>query len=287
MRPVRSCPVCAGTELLPFAMDPVRPRQLHFAQARCRGCGLVMAQPQATAEELGVYYATQYYEDHPLDAESHWQENVRDYPLYELPLMERLWAGFAPGRGARVAEIGCGHGSLLSLMKERGHPVRGVELSPAAVAFCRGKGLDVSVGRDFGEERDVDDVTASLQVIEHVPDPRAFVRHLVALARPGGVVVITTESIWTAQYTLARAVALLRGKPGPYRSSSEHTYVFQGEHLCRLLREEGCSEARSAAYRRAPAQGSLHFRLYREALRAVDKALGGGEYLMAVGRKAG
>ncbi len=45
---------------------------------------------------------------------------MRDYPLYELPLMEKLWAGFAPRAGASVAEIGCGHGSLLTVMSMYG-----------------------------------------------------------------------------------------------------------------------------------------------------------------------
>ena len=139
-------------------MDAWQPGRLHLAQARCAGCGLVAAQPQATEEELGAYYAGAYYEQHPLDAETHWKENCRDYPLYELPLMERLWAGFAPPRGGSVAEIGCGHGSLVTVMGARGYRARGVELSPSAVAFCRSKGLDVIEGKDFGPERAVCDV---------------------------------------------------------------------------------------------------------------------------------
>ena len=268
-------------------MDTWQPGRLHLAQARCAGCGLVAAQPQATAEELTTFYAGQYYEQHPLDAETHWKENCRDYPLYELPLMERLWAGFAPPAGARVAEIGCGHGSLLTVMGERGYRARGAELSPSAVAFCRSKGLDVIEGQDFGDEEAACEVAASFQVIEHVLDPRAFVRKLVALTKPGGAVVITTESVWTSQYVFERARALLRGRPGPYRTSSEHTFVFEGRHLERLLKEEGCEASLSVAYQREPAQGALHFRAYREAFRALDRMVGAGEYLMAVGRRAG
>jgi 2-polyprenyl-3-methyl-5-hydroxy-6-metoxy-1,4-benzoquinol methylase len=286
MRPIEACPVCGGADLHPFSMERWTPEHLHFSQARCLGCGLLAAQPRATEDELAAYYAKSYYEHHPLDAEAHWQENVRDYPLYELPLLERLWRGFAPPAGGRVAEIGCGHGSLLTLLRERGFEARGVELSPSAVAFCRSKGLDVREGIDFGDAKAAYDAAASFQVIEHVLDPRAFVRRMVELVRPGGAVVITTENAWTAQATFARMTAIARGRPAPFRTSSEHTFVFQGRHLERLLREEGCSEARSAAYRRGPAQGSLHFRLYREAFRAIDRALGGGEYLMAVGRRA-
>lgn len=271
-------------------MSAWTPGTLHVAQARCAGCGLVLSQPQATDDELVAFYTGRYYEEHQLDAETHWRENLRDYPLYELPLMARLWAGFAPPAGATFAEIGCGHGSLLTVLGERGYRARGCELSASALAFCRSKGLDVTAGRDFGEAagtRASFDAVASFQVIEHVLDLRAFVRRMVELVKPGGAVVITTENVWTAQYALARAEARLRGGIAPYRSPSEHTFVFEGHHLERLLREEGCDLARSSPYQRAPATGSLHFRLYRGALRAVDRLVGAGEYLMAVGRRAG
>jgi 2-polyprenyl-3-methyl-5-hydroxy-6-metoxy-1,4-benzoquinol methylase len=240
----------------------------------------------ATEEDLITFYSGTYYETHALDAETHFQENVRDYPRYELPLVERLAAGFWPGSGASVGEIGCGHGSLLHVLRERGYRVRGVEVSTSAVAFCRDKGLDVREARDFGDEEGACDVSVSLQVIEHVIDPRAFVRKMVRLAKPGGAVVIATENLWTAQFVFEMAAARARGRSAPYRSSDQHTYVFQGAHLERLLREEGCSEARSAAFQRLPPRGALHFRLYREAFRAVDRAFGSGEYLMAVGRRA-
>src|SRR5690242_14873513 len=107
MRPLQRCPICSGEDLRPFAMDAWTPGVLHFAQARCTRCGLVMAQPQATEEELDAYYQSSYYQNHQLDPETHWRVNVRDYPLYELPLMERLWEGFAPPPGGTVAEVGC------------------------------------------------------------------------------------------------------------------------------------------------------------------------------------
>jgi 2-polyprenyl-3-methyl-5-hydroxy-6-metoxy-1,4-benzoquinol methylase len=286
MRPLLACPVCGGSDLRPFAMDAWQPGNLHIGQARCAGCGLVAAQPQASPDELAAFYEGTYYEEHPIDPETHWQENVRDYPRYELPLLERLSAGFAPPPGGRVGEIGCGHGSLLTVLGARGYETHGVELSPSAVAFCRAKALDVRKGTDFGDEEARYDLVASFQVIEHVLDPRAFVRRMIAPTRPGGAVVITTENVWTAQYAFVRLGMLLRGRLAPYRTSNAHTFVFQGRHLERLLREEGCDVTRSAAYRRGPAEGRLAFRLYRETFRALDAWAGGGEYLMAVGRRA-
>jgi 2-polyprenyl-3-methyl-5-hydroxy-6-metoxy-1,4-benzoquinol methylase len=285
MRPVQTCPVCSGSSLQPFSMLPWHPTYLHLAQARCTGCGLLVAQPQATEEELTAYYSSHYYEGHSLDSETHWRLNCRDYVRYELPLMERLWARSPPPPGARVGEIGCGRGSLLTVLGERGYRVRGAELSTSAVAFCRSKGLDVIEGVDLGPDSSLD-VVASFQVIEHVIDPRAFVRRLVSQVRPGGLVVISTENAWTSQATFGRALSLLTGRIPTFRTSSEHTFVFQGKHLVRLLQEEGCDTAEASAYRREPATGSLHLRLYREAFRLVDRLAHSEEYLMAVGRRS-
>lgn len=300
MRHVLSCPLCGSPALRPFSLDaasrsrlggdpPKPPRALHTAQARCRGCGLVMAQPQATEEDLRRYYTERYYEEHPTEAEAHFAENVRDYPLYEIPWMERLWAGFPPPARGSLAEVGCGHGSLLALFQRRGFTVKGAELSPAAAAFCRSKGLDVVERASLDDPADQGrfDVAASFQVIEHVLDPREFVARLVALARPGGAVVITTEDLWIAEYVRAVVRAKLRGEPAPYRTVTEHTFVFQGKHLVRLLEEAGCKGARAVSYARGGARGSLHFRIYKGIYAAVDRALGMGPYLMAVAQKRG
>ncbi len=285
MRPVKTCPVCAGSSLQPFAMIAWDPTHLHLAQARCAGCGLLVSQPQATEEELVAFYTSVYYEGHSLDPETHWRLNCRDYVRYELPLMERLWARFPPPPGALVGEIGCGRGSLLTVLGERGYRARGVDLSPSAVAFCRSKGLEVVEGVDLGDVHDLD-VAASFQVIEHVIDPRAFVRRMIEHVRPGGLVVITTENAWTSQATFSRGLSLLSGRIPRFRTESPHTFVFQGKHLVRLLQEEGCDMAEASAYRREWATGSLHFRLYREAFRLLDRVLHQEEYLMAVGRRA-
>ncbi len=286
MRLVTRCPVCGGTDLRPFSAEPASPAELHFSQARCAGCGLLVSQPQASEEEMARYYRDAYYERHPLEAEAHWRSNVDDYPRYELPLFEQLWADFPPGLGARIGEVGCGHGSMLSVLADRGFDVHGCDLSASAVAFCRSKGLDVAEGARFGPEDAAFDAVLSLQVIEHVPDPRAFVRSLVKAVKPGGVVALTTENVWMSQFAWVRLAKLARGQASPFRSPREHTFVFQPNHLERLLREEGCDRAQARPYSREPSGGHWSLRLYRGTFRRIDRMLGWGEYLVAVGRRA-
>lgn len=50
-------------------------------------------------------------------------------------------------RGARVLDVGCGDGALLQALRdERGCQVNGMEIDPANVADCVGKGLSVIQG---------------------------------------------------------------------------------------------------------------------------------------------
>jgi 2-polyprenyl-3-methyl-5-hydroxy-6-metoxy-1,4-benzoquinol methylase len=123
-------------------------------------------------------------------------------------------------------------------------------------------------------------------VIEHVEDPPAFVIALAELASPGGVIVIVTEDNWNAQYGWTRMVARLRGRTPPFHTPSDHTFVFAASHLRRLLIEAGCDDVRTRSFCYRPDRESLHWRLYKGAMRTADRLFGRGPFLMAVGRLA-
>jgi 2-polyprenyl-3-methyl-5-hydroxy-6-metoxy-1,4-benzoquinol methylase len=122
-------------------------------------------------------------------------------------------------------------------------------------------------------------------VIEHVPDPGAFVKEMVELVRPGGVIVIVTEDAWTSQYMWDRFRAQIRGQIPPFRSSTDHTFVFRASHLRVLLRKAGCDNVRTKVFCYTPDGESFHWKLYKGLFRALDRIIGYGEYVMAVGRR--
>jgi 2-polyprenyl-3-methyl-5-hydroxy-6-metoxy-1,4-benzoquinol methylase len=244
----------------------------------------LISDPQAESRDLERYYRETYFDILHSDPAATWESCYRHD---ELPLIDQLWGAEPPPSRASVVEIGCGYGELLSLLRERGYRVSGCDPAPRAVAQCRSRGLDVQVGSlpqaPFPAGRA--DVVASLQVVEHVPDPRRFLFDLVALVRPGGWVVVATENVWHSQFVWDRFRAAMLARPAPFRSSTEHTFVFRPSHLVRLLEEAGCRDVNVRAYDRRPAGENLHWWAYKELFRTLDRWLGEGELLMATARR--
>ena len=281
-----ACALCGSTALVPFAEAPVGTETLHHAQVRCAACGLVAAQPQADDEAMRAYYDGAYYGEQWTDAAALHHENRQWHLTDGLPRLEALWAPFGLGPPGDAVEIGCGYGGLLAALQSRGWRVRGTEPSAKASAYCASLGLDVLTGFGAaGLPNESADLTVAWHVLEHVRDPVAFVRMLVARVRPGGVVAIGTDAIWIAQYVVERAWARVRGRRAPYRTSTDHTFVFSPRHLERLLRDAGCDAVRVDSYSEPPPHESLHWKLYKGSCRSIDRLFGVGEFLLAAGRR--
>jgi SAM-dependent methyltransferase len=233
------------------------------------------------------YYRDVYYKAHWPNAEGLTKDNAACYERWELPIMKALWSEWSPPSGGSVAEIGCGYAAMLPMLQREGYSVMGCDPSVDAVKFCRGRGLDVVEGGFPGTTLPGPfDVVLCQHVIEHVPDPRAFVAELVGITRPGGVAVIVTEDGWNTQYGWNRFASRARGRMPSFHTSTDHTYVFSASHLERLLRESGCDQVRTRSFSHTPVGESLHWRAYKGLFRSLDRLLGRGDYLMAVGRRS-
>lgn len=113
-------------------------------------------------------------------------------PIYEMVVaaIARLHSG-----GGVLYDVGCGAGHLVRRMTGRFDRCVGVDIARYS---------DFPTGAEFVEANlDADviplpphsaDVVAAVETIEHLENPRAFVRQLVRLARPGGWVIVTTPN---------------------------------------------------------------------------------------------
>jgi 2-polyprenyl-3-methyl-5-hydroxy-6-metoxy-1,4-benzoquinol methylase len=97
--------------------------------------------------------------------------------------------------GGVLLDAGCGAGQLWPYLRGRFERYVGLDAVryedfPQEAEFHQ---VDLDAGRAFLPEAFAD-VVASVETIEHLENPRAFMRELVRLVRPGGCVLVTTPN---------------------------------------------------------------------------------------------
>src|ERR1035437_2245561 len=105
-------------------------------------------------------------------------------------------------KATRVLDVGCGSGTVLAALQDRGGKCRGLDVKPGAVAFCRSIGLDVAQGELADEPDAYYDVITMFDVIEHLADPVAVLGTAVQKLKPGRYFVAFTPNIHSVSYEL-------------------------------------------------------------------------------------
>jgi len=174
-----ACAVCEGGHL-----ETVREIG-GIPQVLCSGCGFRQTGRLPGPAALARYYAQTYTGLRPMQG----QRINADLAAHALSRM------LGPARPASILDMGCGFGFLLDRLRRRyGAAVAGVEISEGERAHARDRlGLEVVADAQALGARRFDLVTA-FEVIEHVPDPVAFLDSLAERLAPGGALVIGTDN---------------------------------------------------------------------------------------------
>jgi 2-polyprenyl-6-hydroxyphenyl methylase/3-demethylubiquinone-9 3-methyltransferase len=104
-----------------------------------------------------------------------------------------------PLAGKSALDVGCGAGLLAEPLARLGATVTGIDAAPEVIAVARehaaGQGLEIDyrVG-DVQQLAGTFDLVTSMEVIEHVADPAAFLKALAARLAPGGLLILSTPN---------------------------------------------------------------------------------------------
>ena len=116
-----------------------------------------------------------------------------------------------PFTGLSLLDIGCGGGLICEPMCRLGAQVTGVDASSknvkVAALHARQMGLTIHYRAATAEqllaEKQQFQVVLALEIIEHVTDPQAFIRHCSQLVKPGGLLIMSTLNRTAKSFIMA------------------------------------------------------------------------------------
>ena len=166
---------------------------------------------------------------------------ISDAAIYAAVRRVLLERGLA---GGRLLDVGCGEGHLMAFVSGIVDDYVGTDIVrydrfPVDATFLY---TDLESGRISIADGEMD-VVCAVEVIEHLENPRAFVRELARCVRPGGLVVVTTPNQLSA---LSLATLVFRHRHAAFQDIHypAHLTALLEVDLLRIAGEAGLLEAR-------------------------------------------
>ena len=239
----RPCVVCGQTN----AQVLYRPRHSPGSVARCLNCGcvyisrvedqraLIFDGPVTDAQHTALLTSSNLndlagcWELSLLPSKENEQEAIRVNAAHSLAKIER----YRPAKG-HLLDFGCGWGHFLSVAKERGWAIFGLEPLPGHALYARattGAQVITDTLRDNTFLSGYFDAITAFQVFEHLPNPGVDLKRLYRILKPGGVLLIEVPNIDTWSIRLLG--------PRHRHFVIDHLNFFSAHTLGQLLQRNG------------------------------------------------
>lgn len=228
MNPSETCPVCGSGRAF-IVCDEIRPG-VSCNVYRCDDCTLIFL-PSAYFEEARNprQYQGEYRYTPTLDKLIGTPHN----PYRKR--VARISANLDPEK-TEMLEIGCGEGYFLHAVRRQVKSIVGQELNHAQAEFCR-KRFGIQMFTEPIESLEINhrfDVVCMFGVLEHVPNPKTFIRRAMSFVKAGGILFLDVPNTMCPLLSLYH----VEGYDKFYYRGT-HLLNFNPESLGTLLRRAG------------------------------------------------
>jgi 2-polyprenyl-3-methyl-5-hydroxy-6-metoxy-1,4-benzoquinol methylase len=259
------CPLCDQDDTSLVARR--RELGLTITTVGCRQCGLVYHNPVIEDQDrLLTAVSARKWHTGTTDSARQLRKLAKRWDL-QWPLIQPL---FRPGW--RVLEIGCSLGWAGGRLKAQGAQVWALEPDPEQAAYAQQHfGLTVFPGRfeDAAFDELQFDLILASHVIEHFPEPLAFLRRVRTHAHGDTWLFLETPNLLATKVSHRRMF------------SPAHNFYFAPQTLSWLLAKAGWHEDRGRVWRRdsfqvlarpaAPCQPATDPHVSRQVMRAIAR----------------
>jgi len=138
-------------------------------------------------------------------------------------------------RGKNILDVGCGVGSLLDMLKNVSHSQIGIEPCNPYLESLSKRGYEVysNLFEAINNNNGNIDYAFSIQVIEHVDNPKEFLKEIKRLIRPGGKLLISTPNRDDI------LMNLLKDEFSPFFYRTQHRWYFDKNSLTVCAKHAG------------------------------------------------
>ncbi len=164
-----------------------------------------------------------------------------------------------PLAGRSAIDVGCGAGLLAEPLARLGAKVTGVDAAPENIAAARdhAAGQELVIDYHAGELAALPartfDLVTSMEVVEHVTDPAAFVAELAARLAPGGLMILSTPNRTAlSKLLLVEAAERIGAVP---RGTHDWDQFLKPEELTGLMERAGLQVIDRTGLSPSPAKG--------------------------------
>ena len=217
-----NCPLC-GSEKSKLVFDCS-----DYFFEKCSACGLVFQNPRPSQEKLIDRYDEEYF-NYEINGEKSF------FDLMVKGLDDVHFFDKSPVKGEDTfLDIGCAAGILIEYLEKRGWKTTGLEICRTSAEYGIKK-REQNIKINTLEKESFPDSSFSFvhssHVIEHVADPRSFVREISRILKPSGTAYIVTPNVNGLQAKIYKKNWRL--------CIADHVILFSRKTLKKLLKEEG------------------------------------------------